>query len=737
MAATELLQKVNRRWVLYRGIEQSLDALAIALPLAALLFLFESATYGSVLLLYLLCFGVLCAFRPFWKISQKQVLQQLNLQAAEIEWSAELLLSTEQALNPLERLQKARILGQLPSEIAIPHRIVARLQYLGISVLVSLLLLYIPYLLPKNTLSTALLAKQQSEESVKLPPFVFSWQIEVQPPSYTGLPRQSTREGNLAVFENSQIEWRITGDSSLQSVVLHWQQGDSLVFSRQAEGFVLRYQVRENRLYKLSYLRHQKKTDSEIFRIQVQKDAPPTLQVELPKSNFTEISVGESQSIDLQARINDDFLVQEVKISATVASGSGEGVKFREVQIPLSVQVNRKQAQVRSKISLPQLGMTWGDELYFYLEARDNRPQAQWSRSETFIVVMEDTTATDFLDDMGLGVNRMPDYFRSQRQIIIDTEKLIAQRKSLKAEVFEERSNDLGIDQKLLRLRYGQFLGEEFESNAGGNIAAEEPEHHHDHDGDEGKGFAENILEKYGHAHDHGEEHSHSHENPGLAESIESLLEEYKHVHDDGEINTFLQASSRALLKRALEEMWQAELHLRLSEPEKALPYEIKALKYLKQVQQKSRIYLKKAGIENLPPIKEQEKRYSGAQEAIVGPRYVRSAQAEEVYPQIRAAYPWVALYSHKAPEKIASKADVLLGAAAQELAEAYLEHPEKAILAEGISALQALRQGKACEAYWQKVQAAFLQALPPAKAQAQKDSRTAHPLLRQYYAVP
>ena len=65
----------------------------------------------------------------------------------------------------------------------------------------------------------------------------------------------------------------------------------------------------------------------------------------------------------------------------------------------------------------------------------------------------------------GIVQRAMPAYFRSQRQIIIDTEALIAERAAEDAQRFEARSDELGVDQRILRLRYGQFLGEEFESD--------------------------------------------------------------------------------------------------------------------------------------------------------------------------------------------------------------------------------------------------------------------------------
>jgi hypothetical protein len=92
---------------------------------------------------------------------------------------------------------------------------------------------------------------------------------------------------------------------------------------------------------------------------------------------------------------------------------------------------------------------------------------------------------------------------------------------------------------------------------------------------------------------------------------MESLMSAYIHAHDSEEMNTYFEKSTRGALKSALEQMWQAELYLRLFEPEKSLPYQYKALELLKTVQQKSRVYVKRTNYDP-PPIKEDEKRLSG-----------------------------------------------------------------------------------------------------------------------------
>src|SRR4030095_5849389 len=64
--------------------------------------------------------------------------------------------------------------------------------------------------------------------------------------------------------------------------------------------------------------------------------------------------------------------------------------------------------------------------------------------------------------------------------------------------------------------------------------------------------------------------------------------------------------------------MWNAELKLRTFKPEDALPFEYKALRLLKDLQQKSRVYVQKTAIK-ISPVKE-EKRLTGELNKIISP---------------------------------------------------------------------------------------------------------------------
>ena len=221
----------------------------------------------------------------------------------------------------------------------------------------------------------------------------------------------------------------------------------------------------------------------------------------------------------------------------------------------------------------------------------------------------------------------LPAYFRSQRQIIIDAEALLKEKPRLDPATYLKRADAIGVDQRLLRLRYGQFLGEESEGAPKGPPTADEAptsdapaedlptadmptadapatpaapapardEHGHDaHDHAAESGAA--ALDDHDHAHGDG-----GPERGGFGQA-QDVLSEFGHTHDHAEAATLLDPQTRALLRAALDQMWQSEGELRQGHPEGALPFANKALGFIKQVQQAERIYLARVGTQ-LPPI--------------------------------------------------------------------------------------------------------------------------------------
>jgi hypothetical protein len=410
----------------------------------------------------------------------------------------------------------------------------------------------------------------------------------------------------------------------------------------------------------------------------------------------------------------DDHGVDSVAIVATVTKGQGEGVKFREQSIAFASRERRegRGLLLRQTLDLAALGLEPGDELYFHVLATDHRaPLPNLAKSETIFVTMVDTTREPLGPGAGVTLNLPPDFFRSQRQLIIDTERLLADQPQLARAVFRARANDLGLDQGLLRLRYGQFMGDEFE----GGLVASGREAHADPDDDP---VPEPVIDPI----------------TGVAtiDPQAALL----HDHDDPENATLLAPEVKARLRDAITAMWSAELQLRLAEPRRSLPFQRRALELLQEIRQDARSYVRRVGFDP-PPLEPDRRRLAGDLSRIRVPQTSRTAGVTPSHPELRAGLATVQrLRQGGAPR--AGDADQLerTGQALGRLAvgdPVHLLEPLRALRL-GITGLQA--GGQECPACWPTVERGLWRALPEGERQANAPLGPRPALAERYYRL-
>ncbi len=592
---------------------------------------FVPAPLAWSLLAGLAGFGLGVYLNRLYQDKKPQAIQLLHQTIGDTEYSLPLL--TKPQLNLAEELQLDR-LNEQARHVRTPVVVWANLTPYGLALLGGLLVFGLypklirptrPY--PQQTATTLL--TDSSSRPTPAPTFV-SAQLQLQPPSYTRLPETRSANLNASDIVGSVLTWtvRFNKPDNL-SLRLVSSRGQELPFRLTNGSFTYQDRLINSGLYAIkAYWQSDTRRDSvvyqsDFYRLDARPDLAPKIDI-AAKELYRYHYLNDPKTLTLTARVSDDFGVSQAFLVATIARGSGENVKFREVKMPVG-PTNFRDDQLTKTLDLRALEFAPGDELYYYWSAFDNRrPDPNFTKSDTYFLVYKDTTKVDDSELATMAMNVMPDYFRSQRQIIIDTEKLIAGRKKMNPNTLKSQSNEVGFDQKALRLRYGQFLGEEFENKIGSSGAPPAPTAK---DGD----ALENVVKSYTHQHDEGEkEHTpasapgheeghshdgHDHGGGGHADEnqdpLAALIAQYTHNHDDAETNTFHEQSTRSLLKMALENMWQSELHLRLYEPEKALPYEQEALKYLKLSQQKARSYVRKTGF-TPPETKEKETRLTG-----------------------------------------------------------------------------------------------------------------------------
>ncbi|MDZ7648642.1 MAG: DUF4175 family protein [Cytophagales bacterium] len=520
-------------------------------------------------------------------------------------------MQVETGLNPLQQLQLEKTLNNFNSlypQIKVPNSlvrsfvifIVGALFYVGLTAFVPK-----PILGNQVTIDSPLQEiKGSSNPKVAS---IKKLTIEVTPPAYTAIKKSTAESPHLLIPEGSRINWTVDFSDEITQATILFSRKDSVVMKKTEDSsYSASIAANESGFYQIQWKHNNETITSDFYKIELIKDQVPKVTID-NLNQFTRLSFSDKLSVPVKSTVRDDYGLTDASIIATVSKGSGESVKFREERLRFDKpqKISGKDVIGEITLNLNKLGMEPGDELYFYVQATDNKtPRPNYNRTETFFIALQDTAKVDFVEDEGLGVDLMPEYFRSQRQIIIESEKLLRERKGMTKQQFNATSNELGYDQKVLRLRYGQFLGEEFE----GQIGKAEIEVDHEES-------MEEVIEKFSHTHDKENEHNlvadkkpvtieHAHDDPNAKEDP---LAAFAHNHDDGEVATFFVQSVRAKLKAALTVMWDAELHLRLFDPEKSLPYQYTALKLLKEISNDSRIYVHRTGFDP-PPLKEEKR---------------------------------------------------------------------------------------------------------------------------------
>ncbi|HTF18185.1 MAG TPA: hypothetical protein VK658_08945 [Chryseolinea sp.] len=689
------------------------------------------------------CIVRLLQLRLF-QIDEESMARYVNRQLPQLQESGDLLLREPGELTVLEQLQQQRAAKQfadLRGTLRLPHQLYrAVLALIAGTLIASVMIFAFDRASGRVSLQEPVRQRAPAIGPV-LPGSVRQLSIQLSPPAYTHLKDNVSLTFPIAAPEGSQASWSVLFSAPVQNACIVFDGHDTLALHASGDRYAAQRKLVNSGFYQLMWQATDgQQKHSDFYPIQLLKDVPPTLKID-NLEQFIQLEAAGKRSVDLHASLSDDYGLARAYLIATVSKGSGEGIKFREERLRFDApaRIEGKKLAATRHIDLAKLGLDPGDELYYYIEAFDNKtPSPNRARTETYFIALRDTSEITTSVDPGLGVDLMPEYFRSQRQIIIDSEKLLKEKNRITRAQFNARSNDLAHDEKVLRLRYGEFLGEEFETSIGPSAGADAPvssetdivkQYGHQHDTDEEHAARVEAPAKPGEQHSHGTAHAKD-EDPSKA---------YLHAHDSEEEATFFTQSIRAKLKAAVTIMWDAELHLRLYTPEKSLPYQYQALKLLKEISQDSRIYVHRTGFDP-PPLKE-DKRLSGdLAEVRSSVATTRSVDRDE-YPAIRRALSW--LEGTAEADSVTAIGQELLQQAGTELSGAAMRQPGRYLRA--LSLLRAYRENEIPKPErniaWTTIREAFYQVLPTNASHPTGHKRTAHPLedrfLKNYDALP
>jgi len=622
-----ILVKFLNRWRLLLGFEILLYAIGSSI----LVYFLSHTLLLSLLSFIIIAIAALIFIKP-WKPNLKSTSSYLDAQLDIVEYSTGLLLLPQENLSNVAKLQQLKISRQLNPAI----KSIKTPGHLLRSGIISTGLILIGFLISQSNILnfnepqpaevTSNPINFHSEDSTALktePPKLTEQLVTINYPEYTNIPSHRSSKMDIKAVEGSKIGWEIQFDSEINSATME-SMGSNYPMTLRNGSYTKHKELSNSGIYNFKFEDLQGKShSSDLYAIEVVKDANPVIEIKGLKQ-FSSFEYNETKIVQFTTHISDDYGIANAHIIATLSKGAGESVRFREEKLNFENQVTSKSKTLTltKKIDLDKMDLEPGDELYFYVETSDYKtPKSNISRSETYFAAIKDTVSYVFGVEGTLGVDRMPDYFRSQRQLIIDTEKLISKRPNLLKKEFNFESNELGYDQKALRNKYGEFMGEESEMGIDNqDITVEDSadplaEYTHDHDSDN----EHNLVDK---------------KSTEKEDASKNPLQEFVHDHEDPEMATLFAESLKTKLLKALNEMWDAELYLRLYEPEKSLPYQYKALKLIQDIKNSARIYVHRIGFDP-PPIKK-DKRLTGKLDEVSSYRKSEDIQQKDIFPFMR-----------------------------------------------------------------------------------------------------
>jgi hypothetical protein len=562
--------------------------------------------------------------RPVYRNLSPDILaEHLDRRFPGLEESTWLMLTDAGQLPLMRQLQRARVAKALPPALDDRRRWLppvsrsVTLWALIAAGLVTVLAAPIRSAILSTTASMA--TSQPVPAGSGLESMIVSTEVRIEPPAYTGIDVRITDSLDLELPEGSVVTWQLQFRRPGRYALIVGDEQPVFMDSGPRDTHVARMRVDQTSLYRIvTEVNGSEEALAGVHTLSVALDKPPRVRILEPDETTLEIELEESARFGTQVEVRDDFGVGPVEVRASIAKGSGEGVKFRDEVFSFDAQTadDADTASTRSYSrtwDLAKLGMEPGDEAYFFVVASDNRePQPNVSRSDTLVVRwLDEPPEPVSVGDLVIDV--MPEYDKSQRQIIIETEQLIADRDTLEAETFATTSRDLGEWQAGLKNRLGQYLGDEAGESLDGDVDLPELA---------GMLDAEGGAEAHD-DHDHGNGADENQPGADLPGSAEALLARFVHTHEAAEVGPVSARNPAGLMKRALANMWQSELYLRLAEPARSLPYQYEALAYYNRAREADRIFTQRLGFE--PPPVSEERRLTGDIED------VRSSRLEEV----------------------------------------------------------------------------------------------------------
>jgi hypothetical protein len=215
-------------------------------------------------------------------------------------------------------------------------------------------------------------------------PRVTALTIEAQPPAYTKLAmtRVEQPEEPVAVLAGSRVQVRFASDqSSLRSVQLIDPRDDRVIAQVEADaetgGYLYALEMRDPVEMEVRLVNRDGFANVEraAFSLALLEDGPPSVRLVYPLADVTAV---QGDLVPVDVALKDDLGLLEAAIQYRINPEQNPDAAGREVA--LAMDTDRTEQRIVTELDMEKLGAVPGDEIVFWVRARDTGLSDQQSR---------------------------------------------------------------------------------------------------------------------------------------------------------------------------------------------------------------------------------------------------------------------------------------------------------------------------------------------------------------------
>ena len=282
--------------------------------------------------------------------------------------------------------------------------------------------------------------------------------IIVTAPAYARRPPQAlVNPSSVTALEGSRLRLELRTDSS---VTLHEADGRETAFAPNGDIAVLELVATTSRPLLVRQGAGQGLPADRLVSLRVDADQRPGVSIREPAKDLIFASGTGEVGVHIDAR--DDVGLTSLALRYTRVSGSGETFTFEEGEWPLEIAREGSTSwRARATLSLEALKLQDGDTLVYRAVAKDGKPGADPSSSDTYLIEIGRLAG---VAAQGFALPEERDRQAiSQQMLIIKTERLHADRTKLSSEAFAEQAQLLAVEQRMVKAEFVFMTGGEVE----------------------------------------------------------------------------------------------------------------------------------------------------------------------------------------------------------------------------------------------------------------------------------